>query len=79
MSPLSLEYQSYLLRLWRDDPQAPWRASLQSTATGEIQGFADTASLVTFLVAQMGDGPTSTADAPANPLDSLSSPPPRTE
>lgn len=37
------EYQSYLLRLWRaEDPeQADWRASLEDSSTGEIEGFQD--------------------------------------
>ncbi len=46
------EYRSYLLRLWRDNPRAPWRASLQSTATGGLEHFADIDSLFAFLVAQ---------------------------
>lgn len=61
-------YQSYLLRLWRDTPQAVWRASLQSAATEELRHFATVDDLWAFLMAQMGvddDSPGATA-APAN-------------
>ena len=51
------EYQSYLLRLWRESERSAWRASLQSTATEQIYHFADGAALVAFLVAQMGGLP----------------------
>ena len=36
-------YESYLLRLWEsdEDGQLIWRASLESTDTGERYGFAD--------------------------------------
>ncbi|MEZ4866003.1 MAG: hypothetical protein R3C14_32105 [Caldilineaceae bacterium] len=46
-------YQSYLLRLWRDTPNSPWRASLQSSATEALQHFATVDELWTFLMAQM--------------------------
>jgi hypothetical protein len=48
----SQEYQSYLLRLWREDDAMEWRASLQSTATGEMQGFASLADLIAYLQSQ---------------------------
>jgi hypothetical protein len=46
-------YLSYLLRIWRDHQRAPWRASLESTATGNVYRFADVEGLWTFLLAQM--------------------------
>ena len=46
-------YQSYLLRLWRDNPRAPWQASLQSTATEETLHFADVGQMWDYLQAQM--------------------------
>jgi hypothetical protein len=46
------EYHSYLLRLWRNGPQQPWRASMQSTATGEFHHFAAIEHLFHFLQAQ---------------------------
>lgn len=43
-------YRSYLLRLWREKQAGePWRASLQSAATGERQGFASLDGLFDFI------------------------------
>lgn len=43
-------YRSYLLRLWREEQAGePWRASLQSVATGERQGFASLDGLFDFI------------------------------
>ncbi len=42
-------YHSYLLRLWQDGPQGPWRASLCDVATSEWINFAEIASLLTYL------------------------------
>jgi len=42
-------YHSFLLRLWRESEQGPWRASLERVATGERYGFPDLASLMAFL------------------------------
>jgi hypothetical protein len=46
-------YQSYLLRLWRDDARGPWRASLQSTATGQMRFFADAGEVWGFIQTQL--------------------------
>ena len=35
-----LNYCSYLLRLWRENEAAPWRASLEDAHTGERRNFA---------------------------------------
>lgn len=40
MMKKSLNYYSYLLRLWREDDAAPWRASLEDPHTGERRNFA---------------------------------------
>jgi hypothetical protein len=44
-------YESYLLRLWESDEagQLIWRASLESTDTGERHGFADLDGLFAYL------------------------------
>jgi hypothetical protein len=57
MAEEPLEYQSYLLRLWRayNHGQAVWRASLESAQTGERHSFADLESLFAFLEQQTGD------------------------
>lgn len=47
------QYEAYLLRLWRSDGQATWRASLQAVRTGERHMFTDVESLVTFLSRQL--------------------------
>lgn len=47
-------YQSYLLRLWRDSANSPWRASLQSTATEQIYQFGDIGQMRGFLMARLG-------------------------
>lgn len=54
-------YQSYLVRLWRESSHAPWRAAVQSTATGERHTFADVAGLLAYLRAL-------TQDVPSAPL-----------
>jgi hypothetical protein len=58
-------YHSYLLRLWRDNANHPWRASLQCTVTQEKFVFADLIMLFAFLVEQ------STADGEAGALAQL--------
>lgn len=40
MMKKSLNYYSYLLRLWREGDTAPWRASLEDAHTGERRNFA---------------------------------------
>ena len=44
-------YESYLLRVWESDQAGEliWRASLESTDTGERHGFADMSSLFAYL------------------------------
>lgn len=49
-------YHSYLLRVWRDSAELPWRASLQSTVTREKQTFADPLTLIVFLIEQLAPG-----------------------
>ncbi len=46
------DYNAYLLRMWRDGPQRPWRASMHCVATGTLHYFADITHLVSFLQAQ---------------------------
>ena len=45
-------YQSYLLRLWKEDDGTVWRASLDSTETGERLGFENVDALFAFLKTQ---------------------------
>ncbi len=43
-------YRSYLVRLWRTDETAPWRASLNNPNTGKTVYFTDIETLCAFLV-----------------------------
>jgi hypothetical protein len=52
-NPQDLTYMSYMLRLWRDNPRASWRASLQNTATEQMHHFADAEQMWAYLNAQM--------------------------
>jgi hypothetical protein len=53
------DYQSYLLRLWResDEERPVWRASLKSSRTGEKVGFGSLDELFEFLRMQTGTSP----------------------
>ena len=42
-------YQAYMLRIWQESDDLPWRASLQNPHTGEQKNFATLAHLYTFL------------------------------
>jgi hypothetical protein len=42
-----------MLRLWREEPRAAWRASLQSTATGQVHLFANVDRMWAYLNTQI--------------------------
>jgi hypothetical protein len=42
-------YQAYLVRLWQDSPDAPWRALTRDAETGDEQRFATLEQLFLFL------------------------------
>jgi hypothetical protein len=44
-------YKSYMLRVWRDEVEGGWRATLESVTTGEVHAFAHLDQLVAFLEA----------------------------
>lgn len=46
---MSREYSAFLLRLWRNQSDQPWRASLQDAKSGERKHFADLAQLMAYL------------------------------
>ena len=50
--PTVPNYSAYLVRLWQEDAQRPWRASVQSVRTGEKFFFATLDELFAFLQAQ---------------------------
>ena len=45
-------YLVYVLRLWRDGQETPWRAALECARTGERLPFADLPALFAFLAAE---------------------------
>jgi hypothetical protein len=42
-------YQSYLLRLWREQPKGPWRISLENVSTGKRHKFSGMEAMLAFL------------------------------
>jgi hypothetical protein len=42
-------YAAYLVRLWRDSQESPWRASVQSVSDGRITHFNSLPALFEFL------------------------------
>lgn len=59
------DYQAYLLRLWRDGQQTPWRAMVEDPHTGQKQSFASLPHLFAFLERQI-DTP---VELPSKPSD----------
>ena len=49
------DYHAYLLRLWREGAQKPWRAELVSPHTGDKRHFANHAQLIEFLAELTAD------------------------
>jgi hypothetical protein len=45
-------YRSYLLRLWREAPGAPWRCQAHCVGTGQERRFPGLAELYEFLEAE---------------------------
>jgi hypothetical protein len=66
----SRRYESFLLRLWEsdEDGQLIWRASLESTETGERHGFADLVSLFAYLETVCQTLPPDDARGPTQPF-----------
>jgi hypothetical protein len=50
-------YRSYMVRLWREAPGAPWRCQVQCVGTDREQRFAGLAEMFEFLVADAADTP----------------------
>ncbi|GAB4580699.1 MAG: hypothetical protein Fur0022_34410 [Anaerolineales bacterium] len=47
--------QAYLVRMWRDSPQEPWRASVKAVANGREIYFVSPEKLFLFLHRQMAE------------------------
>jgi hypothetical protein len=52
MTRPSQTYQAYILRLWRKDETAPWRATLVQADNGTQRHFADLQAFTTHLLDQ---------------------------
>jgi hypothetical protein len=50
-------YKSFMLRIWRDEGDGGWRATLESVVTGEVRAFASLEHLLTFLEANDAELP----------------------
>lgn len=42
-------YRSFLVRLWKEAPDLPWRYQVRDVASGDEQRFADVEHLIDFL------------------------------
>jgi hypothetical protein len=49
-------YHAYLVRLWQDPPESPWRAFVRDCANDEERRFATVEELFQFLHRQTDDG-----------------------
>ena len=58
----STNYRAYLLRLWRERPKGPWRASLEEAQSREKRNFANVESLMAFIETQTTYVPTASAE-----------------
>lgn len=47
-----LSYAAYMVRLWQDTPDGPWRASAQSVQSGEIVRFGALHDLFAFFMTE---------------------------
>ncbi len=56
-----VRYQAYLLRLWQEDYQSSWRASLTAVQGNEQISFSDLESLFIFLHTQTDGQPVDTS------------------
>ncbi|MCB0099622.1 MAG: hypothetical protein KDE46_28005, partial [Caldilineaceae bacterium] len=54
-------YRAYLVRLWQEAPDTPWRASVQSVQSGEIVRFGSLPALFAFFEERTGGIQQSTA------------------
>lgn len=51
------EHHSYVVRIWRDEPDGRWCFSVQDVSTGDRQGFVDLDSFLTFFYNLVGNPP----------------------
>ena len=63
------QYRAFLLRIWQETPQMPWRASLQCTISGQKRGFRDLESLFAFLETEVEQASQATAGENQQPQE----------
>ena len=71
MSKEKQRYHSFLLRLWQveENERTVWRASLESSHTGERWGFAGLDAVCAFLRRMISESPGSGGEADAGTRD----------
>jgi len=71
MSEEKQRYHSFLLRLWQveENEHMAWRASLESSHTGERWGFASLDAVCAFLRRRISEAPGSGGEAEAGTRD----------
>jgi hypothetical protein len=52
-----VNYQAFLVRMWRSGAESPWRASVQHARSGEQIRFANMEDLLLFLYEQTMGNP----------------------
>jgi hypothetical protein len=67
------KYLAYLLRLWCEDDELAWRATLESARTGERHGFANLAALAAFL-SELTEAAGPAGSQPPDPAQDVSHP-----
>jgi hypothetical protein len=63
-----LDYQAYLLRVWRETEADSLRATLENPHTGERLGFASAEALLAYLSASIVPGAPASAGLPPAPV-----------
>lgn len=56
------QYLAYVVRLWRDGQDSPWRVALECARTGERYRFPDLTALFVFLEDETQNLPLSIVD-----------------
>jgi len=54
LAPRTASYQSFLLRLWKENDSEELRASLENVTTHECHYFANMSALISFIYGQFG-------------------------
>lgn len=58
-------YQSFLLRLWKETPELPWRYQVHCVSTGDEYRFSELDQVIAFLQGAAGGREMTGSTAPA--------------